>query len=368
MTNSSVPSWTYLHDLPFHEDAYIDTIRRVLASGRLLLGPELRSFESDFATYIGTAYGIGCDNATNGLFLALKSLDIGNGDAVLTVPNTAIPTVSAICQSGATPVFCDVDEHGLIDLKSFDIDSHPNLKAIVPVHLFGYPCNMVQINDFAIQNSLFVIEDCSQAHGTQLDRQLVGTFGHLSVFSFYPTKPLGGIGDAGIILTDNEHLANRLFKLRFYGISDDYYATESGYNSRMDEIHAGILRYKLTKLDSILSKRKQIADYYIQHIDHPCIQFLPPPPNASPSHYLVPFKFSGDRDNFQRYLSEAGIGTNVSYRHPIHTMEAYKYLGYKAGDFPRAEALCDSVISFPIFDSMPQHYLPRIVSVINSHA
>ena len=135
----------------------------------------------------------------------------------------------------------------------------------------------------------------------------------------------------------------------------------------MDEIHAGILRYKLTMLDSIIYTRKQIADYYIKHIDNPCIKHLPPPPNASPSQYLVPFQFTGDRDNFQRCLSEAGIGTNVSYRHPIHTMDAYNYLGYKSGDFPRAESLCDSVISFPIFDSMPQSYLPRIVSVINSY-
>ena len=183
------PSWTHHFDVEEHEDTYVQLFKDVINSDRLLFGNELVQFEKEFSSFIGSSYGIGCDNATNGIFLALRALGIGKGDQVLTVPNTAIPTVSAICQSGATPIFCDVNEYGLIDLSSFDIANHPSLKAVIPVHLFGFPCDMDVVMEFSHRNNVIVIEDCSQAHGTKYYDELVGSFADLSVFSFYQPSP-----------------------------------------------------------------------------------------------------------------------------------------------------------------------------------
>lgn len=367
-STSKFPSWTHKYDIEAHHHEYSKIFSSVINSDRLLFGQHLLTLESQFSKYIGTSFGIGCDNATNGLFLSLKSLGIGSGDEVLTVPNTAIPTVSAIVQSGATPVFCDVNQHGLIDLSSFDISRHPNLKAVIPVHLYGFACDMSSILEFSQAHNLYLIEDCSQAHGSQLNSRRVGSFGDLAVFSFYPTKPLGGLGDAGIVLTNSVELSEKLRRLRFYGIDSDYFAIEHGYNSRVDEIHAAILVNKLSRLEHNISQRRLISEYYISQISNPIVYPLNAPKNCQPSHYLIPFLISHNRDLFQSKLSSLGIGSNVSYRHPIHLMDAYKYLGYSKGDFPVAESLCAQVISFPVFDSFPFDMLPHIVDCINSIA
>lgn len=363
---NNFPSWTHSYDISIHQDIYTQIFHSVLNSPRLLFGNELVQFEKEFSQFVGTKFGIGCDNATNGLFLSLKAVGIGYGDEVLTVPNTAIPTVSAICQAGATPVFCDVNEFGLIDVSTFDISKHPNLKAVIPVHLYGFPCDMTSILDFSNQFNLFVIEDCSQAHGTQFHDKYVGSFADISVFSFYPTKPLGGLGDAGMILTNSIELCEKFRRLRFYGIDSNYFALEHGYNSRVDEIHAGILRNKLTRLEENIKARTSIANFYMHNVTNPLLKFLSPPPSSRPSQYLIPFLVNHHRDAFQDKLLSLGVGSNVSYRFPIHTMDAYRYLGYSHGDFPVAESLCDRVISFPVFDSFPLDKLPDIVSIINS--
>jgi aminotransferase EvaB len=363
------PSWSFRNDVARNEEEYLEAIRRVLHSDRLLLGGELKKFEEEFANFIGTDYGIGCDNATNGIFLALKALDISNGDKVLTVANTAIPTVSAIVQAGAIPIFCDVDSGGQMDIDTVDRQYLEEAKAVIPVYLFGFSPNIERVIEVAHEYDLKIIEDCSQAHGTQFKGQRVGSFGDLAVFSFYPTKSLGGFGDAGMILTKSLKYSDRLRRLRFYGVEEDYYAVETGYNSRMDEMHAAILRVKLTRLTSNIEHRSAICKYYRERIDHPQLHALPYREEVvEPSNYLVPFIFTGNRDYFAKVLQDRGIYTNISYKHPIHLMRAYKDLGYLQGSLPRTEYLCDHVISFPLYDYIDGKDVEIIVDEINSLA
>ena len=362
-----IPSWTYQYELKENRAEYLRIINKVFDSGRLLFGEQLENFQNEFSSYIGTKYGVGCDNATNGIFLALKAIGINDNDKVITVANTAIPTVSAIRQAGAEPVLVDVNEYGLMDINKLIESITKDVKAIVPVHLYGFPCDMQSILEIAKEYNLKVIEDCSQAHGSSIENKKVGSFGDLSIFSFYPTKSLGGYGDAGMICTDNSTYQKILKKLRFYGIDANYTADIDGYNSRMDEIQAGILRIKLKKLDENISKRKIIANFYKEKINIKYLKKLDYPPKSYVSNYLIPFLFEGDRDKFQKNLYKKGVGTNVSYRTPIHLMPAYKNLGYSKNDFPNSEKLCKSNISFPIFDNMPLSLAKKVVEIVNEH-
>ncbi|WP_320674081.1 DegT/DnrJ/EryC1/StrS family aminotransferase [Prochlorococcus sp. MIT 1341] len=364
--DSHTPSWTYAYEMELYREEYLSAINTVFDSGCLLFGEQLKSFEETFSKYIGTAYSIGCDNATNAIFLSLKSLGIGSGHTVITVPNTAIPTVSAIRQSGARPIFVDVGKNALMDPALIEDAIHPSTKAILPVHLYGYPCDMHVINKIASKHQLSVLEDCSQAHGSKIGDKSVGSFGDLSCFSFYPTKPLGGFGDAGMICTDNQALNQKLRRLRFYGIDSDYIAQFDGYNSRMDEIHAAILNKKISRLDLSINHRQKILDIYIATLSSPFLTPLPPPEDSSTSKYLIPFLFEGDRDKFAARLYEHGIGTNISYKTPIHLMPAYKDLNYREGDFPNAEFFSKQNISFPIFNDMPESLAYKIAERINT--
>ncbi len=364
--NNIIPSWTYQYDLNKHREEYLNIFNRVLDSGRLIFGKELENFEKNFSEYIGTSHAVGCDNATNGIFLSLKTIGISRGDYVITVPNTAIPTVSAIRQAGAIPIFVDVNEHALLDSNNLQKVLSPNVKAIIPVHLYGYPCEMKEICEIASAYNIPVIEDCSQAHGSQLENKKVGSFGDLSVFSFYPTKSLGGFGDAGIICTNNNKYKETLLKLRFYGIEKNYIANIEGYNSRMDEIHAGILNSKLKRLDDNINYRNKIRLIYKEKITNKKLSIIPNPSSSIISNYLIPFLYEGDRDEFQKLLFANGIGSNISYRTPIYSMPAYKYLNYNKEEFPFTEKFCQSNISLPIFDYIPLDIVEKVIKVINS--
>ncbi len=360
----SIPSWTYQYELKENRKTYIELINKVFDSGRLILGKELETFENNFSKYIGTDFAIGCDNATNALFLILKSIGIKKDDEVITVANTAIPTVSAIRQSGAKPVFVDVNENALIDTTKIKEVISSKTKAIIAVHLYGYPCDIEEIKKISDKYSITIIEDCSQAHGASIKGKKIGSMGDFSAFSFYPTKPLGAYGDAGIICTNNLEKYELLKKLRFYGIEKDYIAEVNGYNSRMDEIQAAILNFKLKKLEKNIEERKNIAEIYYKNLSEEIFSPIPMPINSNCSYYLVPFYFSGDRDRFQNILMSYGLGTNVSYKNPIHLMKAYKDLGYRNNDLPKTEMFCQHNISLPIFNSMPKEIAYDVVNIV----
>lgn len=357
-----IPSWTYQYELNENRKTYLELINKVFDSGRLILGNELENFEKNFSKYIGTKYAIGCDNATNALFLILKSVGIKKNDEVITVANTAIPTVSAIRQSGAKPVFVDVNENALIDINKIKKVISPKTKAIIVVHLYGYPCDVEEIKRISNQYSITVIEDCSQAHGASIKGKKVGSIGDFSAFSFYPTKPLGAYGDAGMICTSNSEKYQLIKKLRFYGIEKDYIAEVNGYNSRMDEIQAAILNFKLINLEKNIEHRKNIAEIYYKNLCREIFNPIPMPINSNCSYYLVPFYFSEDRDRFQDMLKNYGVGTNISYKNPIHLMKAYEDLGYKKNMLPKTELFCRHNISLPIFNYMPVEVVYEVVN------
>jgi aminotransferase EvaB len=368
MTSAPIPSWSYQYDLLQHRDDYLKAINKVFDSGRLLFGPELLAFEQEFAKFIAVPYSVGCDNATNALFLALKCLNIGQGDEVITVPNTAIPTVSAICQAGAKPVFCDVNQYALIDSSLIPDLITDRTRAIIPVHLYGRSCDMDAIGRIASAYQLQVIEDCSQSHGSTYHDKFTGSFGDLSCFSFYPTKSLGGFGDAGMILAQSKDNFESLRKLRFYGISSDYVADVHGFNSRMDEIHAAILRLKLKRLVENIQYRAKVLDVYTSVFTSSSITQIPVPPCSTSSNYLLPFIYAGNRDALVDEIGRRGVSVNVSYRTPIHLMPAYQYLGHQIDSFPASEYYAAHVFSPPLFDYIPQDLVLQAAQVINEAA
>ncbi|MCL5069964.1 MAG: DegT/DnrJ/EryC1/StrS family aminotransferase [Actinobacteria bacterium] len=338
----------------------------VFAKGSFILGENLSRFETNFAGYLGAKYAVGVGSATEALFLALKAVDIKNGDEIITVANTAVPTVSAIDFSGGTPVFTDVEEDSYNinpDLIENRITSRT--KAIIPVHLYGNPCNMDKIMQIAQRCNLRVIEDCAQAHGAEFKGKKAGTFGDFGAFSFYPSKNLGANGDAGMLVTDNEELADKIRLLRNYGFEDRYKSISRGFNSRLDEIQAALLDFKLTKLDEWNLRRKQIADRYINELDG--LPIILPASSYENKHVFHLFVIRvTQRDKFMEFLLNEEISTIIHYPIPIHLQPAYKYLNYKKGDLPVTEKLCEEIVSLPIFPDLEDKEVGYVIKTIKN--
>src|SRR5512139_1416663 len=257
MSTAGIPVWTYRDEYEEDRTRMLEIVDRVFSSGRLILGDEVKRFEERFAAYCGAHHGIGVSSGTDALFLALKALDIGPGDEVITVANTAVPTVAAVRATGAKPVFVDVEEETfLMDVRKLEQAITVRTKAILPVHLFGQSVEMGPLAAIARQRKLFILEDCAQAAGASCAGKRVGSLGNIAAFSFYPTKVLGGYGDGGMIVTDDAELAARVKRLRFYGMEKAYYSREEGYNSRLDEVHAALLDFKLAALDEKVARRR----------------------------------------------------------------------------------------------------------------
>jgi len=348
----TIKVWDYLKEYSHEREDILAAVDRVFSSGHLILGSSVKSFEEEFANFCDSNFGIGVDNATNGIFLSLKALDIGSGDEVITVANTAVPTVSAIVQAGAIPTFVDVDpKTALMDVSLLEDRITEKTRCIIPVHLYGQCVDMPPLMALAKKYDLKIVEDCSQSHGATQNGKKSGSFGDLGVFSFYPTKILGGYGDGGLITTNSKILNDRLRSLRFYGMRDSYYAEEIGYNSRLDEVHAEILRYKLKKLDYAIESRRKLADRYNNMLSRSDIQ-LPHESIANRHAYYVYVVKHQERDRIMAELRKANIFLNISYPWPIHTMQGYQYLGGKEGDLPVTEALAKTVFSLPMYPTL----------------
>lgn len=356
--------WDYLDEYEAEREDILAGIEKVMRSGRLILGESVKNFETAFAAYCGTAYGIGVDNATNGLFLALKALGIGPGDEVITVSNTAVPTVSAIRASGAMARFVDIDPTTyLMDVNHLEAAITEKTKCIMPVHLFGQCVDMQTVNQVAQCHGLKVVEDCSQSHGAAQQGRKAGSMSDLSVFSFYPTKPLGGYGDGGMALTSDEKLEKKLRRLRFYGMDTTYYAEEDGYNSRLDELHAEILLRKLKRLDEYIARRRRLAQRYDQLLQQTSLGL----PRTAPGNFHVYYIYVArhpERDRILAELAKRDIHVNVSYPWPIHTMRGYAYLGYKEGDLPQTEKAAKEIFSLPMYPSLPEDALVQTCAAL----
>jgi dTDP-4-amino-4,6-dideoxygalactose transaminase len=326
---------------------------RVLRSGWYVLGMELKAFEQEYAEYHGVPYAVGVASGTDAIELALRAAGIGRGDEVITVAHTAVPTVCAIERAGAIPVLVDVDPQTYtMDPESVRAAVSRRTQAIVPVHLYGQPADMVSIKAIAQENALLLIEDCAQAHGARMNGQLVGTFGDLAAFSFYPTKNFGGIGDGGAVITRDAAYAENLRRLRNYGQVGRYECESRGVNSRLDELQAAVLRVKLPHLDEQNGIRRQLAQHYdAAFADQPAVIAPEVRVGAEPVYHLYVVR-APERDALTERLSRQGVQTLIHYPVPIHLQAAYQNLGYRRGDLPVTESICDEILSLPIYPGL----------------
>lgn len=340
-------------------------IARVLASGRFVLGDEGAAFEKEFAKYIGVAHAVGLNSGTDALKIALRSAGVGAGDEIITVSNTAVPTVSAIRETGAEPRFVDIDEYFLMDVSKLEKAITPKTKAVVPVHLYGQGVDMDALMRIAKKHNLTVIEDCAQADGAEVNDQKVGSWGDAAAFSFYPTKNLSALGDGGIIVTKDKKIAETARKLRMYGMEGAYYSQIEGYNSRLDELQAAILRVKLPHLDSYNQKRQAYALRYLSEIKNGAV-ILPKIRNGA-THVFHLFVIEVEnRDAFLEHLKKHDVGFGIHYPVPIHLQEAYSFLNLPSGSLQSTESASSRIISLPIFPELSHSEISKIIEVVNT--
>ncbi len=339
-------------------------IDEVFASGWFVLGEQVRSFETEFANYLGIGHAVGVASGTDAIHLALRALGIGPGDEVITVPNTCVPTLCGIVATGATPVLADVDPETLtLCPERFAEAITSKTRAVVPVHLYGHPCDMDSILAVARQHGIAVVEDCAQAHGSLYKGTHCGTFGDAAAFSFYPSKNLGAYGDGGTVVTSREDVAERVRMLRNYGEETRYHHTIQGVNSRLDEMQAAILRVKLRHLDKWNAARRTRATAYGHELANAGVT-VPMEADWAQSNYHLYVVRSELRDALQEHLRSNGIGTYIHYPIPIHRQTAYAHLGYSPGQFPVSEAACERVLSLPMYPEFPLECIPEVARCI----
>lgn len=338
-------------------------IKKVIDLSAFVFGEELSKFESEFARYVGVRYALGVGNGSDALRLAVLALRIGPGDEVISVANTFTATIDCVIHAGAKPVLVDCDEYFNIDVAQVEKAITKKTKAIIPVHLYGQPANIAEIMRIAKKHKLFVIEDCAQAHGAVFGKKKVGSFGDISIFSFYPAKNLGAMGDAGAVLTNSKKLYEKLEKYRFFGMGKHkYYHDFVGFNSRMDSLQAAVLRIKLRHLDGWNRQRREIAKLYTKLLKK---KFELPKERPGVNHvyhlYVIKVK---DRDEVLKSLEKKGISAGIHYPVPLHLLDAHKKLGYQRGDFPRTEENAQTILSLPIFPGMTKAEVQRVVDAL----
>jgi dTDP-4-amino-4,6-dideoxygalactose transaminase len=323
-------------------------IAKVVSSGWYILGQEVTKFEQEYAAYLGVKHCIGVGNGLDALHISLKALGVGPGDEVIVPANTYIATWLAVTYAGAIPIPVEPDENTYnLDPARLEAAITPRTKVILPVHLYGQPADMDSINVIARKHNIFVLEDAAQAQGAKYKGQAVGGLGDIAGWSFYPGKNLGAFGDAGAITTNNDELADKVRVLRNYGSRVKYVNEVQGYNSRLDEIQAAVLRVKLRHLDEWNSRRKEIAAFYLSYLRKTDLKLPIVPEWADPVWHLFVIRTS-QRDDLQQALQKGGVGTLIHYPIPPHLQEAYRDFGYKEGDFPLSEVIHREVLSLPI--------------------
>jgi dTDP-4-amino-4,6-dideoxygalactose transaminase len=367
MTKTDIP----LVDLKAQYRTIRDEVRAaiddVLEGMQLTIGPNVRAFDQEFATFCGAKHAIGVGSGTDALQLAIRALGISAGDEVITVSHTFFATVEAILYSGARPILVDVDE------KTFNMDFAaaaqaitPRTKAIMPVHLYGRTVDLKPYLALGREKGLQIIEDACQAHGAMLDTGAkAGASGRVSAFSFYCSKNLGAYGEAGSITTNDDTLATELRSLREHGQSTRYYHPVVGYNARLDEIQAAILRIKLRKLPEWNARRLAIARHYNDRLTESGVITPEIPAGGRHVFHCYVVRVGGaKRDALRQYLAERGIGTGVHYPVPIHLQEASAFLGYRQGDFPVTERLAREVVSLPMYAELTDGQVDTVAAAV----
>lgn len=364
MENNDIRVWGYLKEFASEKEEIMRAVESVFQSGMLILGENVKAFENEYADYCGVNYGVGCDNGTNAISLALLAMGIKAGDEVITVSNTAIPTVSAIISIGAKPVFVDIDpDTYLMDVSKVKQAITSRTRCILPVHLFGQCVDMDAIGEIASSENLFVLEDCAQAHGATYKGKKAGAMSHISATSFYPTKVLGAYGDGGMMLTNISEFNAKLRRLRFYGAEQTYYALEHGYNSRLDEVQAAILRTKLNRLEQYIARRREIAQMYNELLANTSL-VLPKEASWGRHVYYLYVVRHPERDRIISQLRQEGIYLNISYPTPIHLMDAYRHFANGEGALPNTELASREIFSLPMFPTLTNEEVERVANAI----
>ncbi len=339
----------------------------VMRSGCYILGPNVKALESELASYIGCKYTVALNSGTDALHVALRALNIGAGDEVITTAFTFVATAEAIGMVGAKPVFVDIDENTFnIDPKKIEAAITPKTKTIIPVHLYGQPCDMDAIMDIAHRHNLRVIEDCCQAIGALYKGKMVGTFGDIGCYSFYPTKNLGTMGDGGLCTVNSEELRDHLIALRNHGSMVRYHNDELGVNSRLDEIQAAILRVKAKYIDEWNKLRREHAAYY-NELFAKCSDVKTP--SELDNTYCVYHQYTvkiPNRDEVHKMLGEAGIGAMLYYPIPLHFQKVNAWLGMGKGSLPITEKNTECVISLPMFPELTKEEQETVVNTVIS--
>jgi len=366
------PLAAYQHYQPALDAAF----QRVMQSGRYILGPEVEAFEAEFAAYLGVRFAVGVASGTEALWLALRALELQPGDEVIVPSLTASATVAAIVESDAVPVFAEIRDSDLT-INAAQLESllsegpqgrsrrmTDRTRAIMPVHLYGNPADMTAITQFAKQHDLRVIEDCAQAHGARHAGQPVGTFGEVAAWSFYPTKNLGAFGDGGMVTTNDPEIAARLRRLREYGWRERYHSSEHGWNSRLDEVQAALLRVRLRHLEADNARRREIAARYRAALPATLRSPACAGSDLGVEHLFVMRSSHLRRDELSQKLKRAGVGTAVHYPIPCHLQQAYVRFGGGPNSLPLTEHAANEVLSLPMYPELSDEEVKRVIAAV----
>ena len=364
--------WSYKQELKKYNKKIKSQINKSLNSGQIFFGKELSKFEKNFTKKYKSKFGVAVGSGTDALFIALKALGIKNGDEVITAANTAIPTISAIRSTGATPKLVDIGEDYLINTYKIEKEITKKTKVIIPVHLYGQTCDMDKINIIAKKYRLKIVEDCAQSQGAKYKNKFCGTIGKIGCFSFYPTKILGAYGDGGFILTNDFNLYKKIKRIRFYGIEtvdkknkflNKYYLNKDGINSRLDEIQASILNFKLSILDKLIARRRYIARLYTKELQSTNLKL--PKLNKDSTHvYHLYTVFHPQRKILIQNLKKNLIDTKIIYPYPIHTMKAFKHLFKNNHKLKKSEVKSKGIFCLPIYPELKNKEVIKICNTI----
>jgi dTDP-4-amino-4,6-dideoxygalactose transaminase len=347
-----------------------EVVRQVIESQYFILGPEVANFEAEAAAYCGAKHAIGCASGSDALLLPLLALGIGAGDEVVTSPYSFFATAGAVWRTGARPVFVDIEPDTYnIDPARIEAAITPRTKAIIPVHLYGQVADMDPINAIAAKHGIAVIEDAAQAIGAGYHGRRAGTLGHAAAFSFYPSKNLGGFGDAGMVTADDPGLAKSVARLRVHGMEPKYHHHEVGFNSRLDALQAAILRVKLRHLDDWTEGRRAVAARYRELFTEDGLDGIITPPSERDGYHHVFNQYvvrvpADARDALRTHMAARKVGTEIYYPIPLHLQVCFASLGHKPGDFPLAEAAANETIALPMYPELTDEALRHVVGSI----
>jgi len=364
--------WSYKRELNKYKKEINLTIQNTLNSGQIFFGKQINKLEKNFAKKYKSKFAVAVGSGTDALLISLKSLGIKQGDEVITAANTAIPTISAIRSVGAVPKLVDIGDDYLINISQIKKMITKKTKVIIPVHLYGQTCDMNEIKIISRKYKLKIIEDCAQSQGSKYKNKFCGTIGDIGCFSFYPTKILGAYGDGGLILTNNFNLYKKIKKIRFYGIEtvdkknkffNKYFAREEGINSRIDEIQASILNFKLKKVDKWISRRRQIANIYFKNLNSTSLT-LPKLNKFSYHVYHLFTVYHPRRDKIINELKKKMIETRIIYQYPIHEMTAYKKLFFKKNHLKNSERKSKGIFCLPLYPEITNKEVLKVCKIL----